>query len=88
MELVNTIIRKIINIACTRNKLGGKKSKEIENIDYGSARKENHRNEAGMIVDKQIKENVVDIKRLSNRIIGIKLLLGKERPNIINAQVG
>lgn len=90
MELVNTMIQKMINIASLQEtNWVGKKSKEIEDTRYRLwfVGKENHRSGVGMIVDKQLKENVIDSKRLNDRIIGIKLLLGKERPNIINAYV-
>lgn len=46
---------------------------------------EKHRDGVGIIVDKKLKENVVDIKRLDDIIIGIKLVLEKDILNIIIA---
>lgn len=40
-------------------------------------RKEEHRNEIRKIFDKYLKESVVDIKRLSDRIIGLRLRFGR-----------
>lgn len=40
-------------------------------------RKEKHRNEVGIIGEKKIEKNNVDINGLGDRIIGIKFLLGK-----------
>lgn len=37
-----------------------------------------------IIIDKKLKENFVDIKRLVDRIIGLKLILGKKILNIIS----
>lgn len=50
----------------TRNKVDMSKSREIENIEYRLwfTKKEKHRNGVGIIVDKKLKENVIDAKRL------------------------
>ena len=38
----------------------------------------------GAIIDKQLLENVVEIKRKSDRILLIKLILGREIFNVIS----
>lgn len=45
-------------------------------------KKGKHRNGIGIIIDKKSRQNVVDIKRVGDRIIGINLVLGKEILNI------
>lgn len=64
----------------TRNKWLWEKYREIKNTGYKLwfIGKEKHRNRVAIIVDKILKENVVDIKRLGDRIIELKLDSRKE----------
>ena len=60
----------------------GSKAK-IENLGYISYYTgiDRHRNDVGIAVDKDLKDNVVTISRKGDRIILVKLVLGD---NIIN----
>lgn len=49
------------------------------------AEKDEKKNDIGIIVDKSLTVKVVNIKRVQNRIIIIKFVLGEEFINIINA---
>ncbi|XP_077223408.1 uncharacterized protein LOC143857020 [Tasmannia lanceolata] len=46
---------------------------------------ERNRNGVGMIIDKSLRDEVVDVKRKGDRIILIKLVLGEETINVISA---
>ncbi|KAL4184629.1 hypothetical protein AMTRI_Chr10g226480 [Amborella trichopoda] len=53
--------------------------------------KDNNRNGGGIIVDKDLKDKVVNVSRIGDRLLLIKLVLGEEIINIISAyapQVG
>lgn len=67
----------------------GEKPREIENIGYRLwfTGKERHKNGVGVIVDNKLKESVVNVKRLGDRIIWIKLVLGEDTVHIISAYV-
>lgn len=94
MELVDTLIRRRVNIACLQEtKWVGSKAKELENTGYkiyytGLDRR---RNGVGIVVDKDLKDDVITVSRKGDRIILVKLVLGGNIINIISVyapQVG
>lgn len=84
---MDTMITKINNITCLQETKWLKtKSREIEiqDIDYSSQeKKEKHRNEIGIVVDKKLEKSIVDI-RVCDGIIRTKIVSG-EILNIIIA---
>ena len=78
--------RRRVNIACLQEtKWKGKKAKDIDGFKLSYTGEVNNKNGVGIIVDKDLKEKVVDVKRIGDRIIAIKLVLEKEIINIISA---
>ncbi|KAL4201431.1 hypothetical protein AMTRI_Chr02g258670 [Amborella trichopoda] len=58
---------------------------------FNDKRKDNNRNGIGIIVDKDLKNKVVHVKQIGDRLLLIKLVLGEEIINVISAyapQVG
>jgi hypothetical protein len=47
--------------------------------------KDKYTNKARIIVDKSLKDEVVEVKRIGDRIIRIKTIVGKETFNVISA---
>ena len=86
MELVDTLIRRRVNIACLQEtKWIGSKAKELENAGYkiyytGLDRR---RNDVSIVVDKNLKNDVVTGSRKEDIIILVKLVLGGNIINII-----
>ncbi|MES6403738.1 hypothetical protein U6P81_12180 [Cutibacterium acnes] len=75
-----------VNIACLQEtKWKGKKAKYIDGFKLWYIGEANNKNVVGIIVDKDLKEEVVDVKRIGDRIITIELVLEKEIINIISA---
>ena len=88
MEIVDTMIRRKISVICLQEtKWVGEKAREIENSGFKLwyTGKEKHKNGVGIIVDKDLKDSVVDVKRVGDRIIKIKMVLGQEIINVISA---
>ena len=94
MELVDTLIRRRVNIACLQEtKWVGSKAKEFENTGYkiyytGIDRR---RNDVGIVVDKDIKDYVVTVSIKGDIIILVKLVIEGNIINIISVyapQVG
>ena len=56
-------------------------------LNFSTQEKLITKNGVGIIVDKDLNEEVVDVKRIDDRIITIKLVLEKEIINIISAYV-
>ena len=78
IELVDTLIRRRVNIACLQEtKWVGSKAKELENSGYkiyytGLDRR---RNGVGIVLDKDLKDDVVIVSRKGDKIILVKLIL-------------
>ena len=65
----------------------GFKTKDLENSSFklwysGTNRA---RNGVGIIVDKTLTQDVVDVKRAGDRIMAIKIVIGQELINVISA---
>ena len=94
MELVDTMLRRKVNIACVQEtKWVGEKAREIENTGFKIfyTGKHRHRNGVGIVVDKNLKNDIVTVIRRGDRLILVKLVLGENIINIISAyapQVG
>ena len=81
------MIRQNVSILCVQEtKWVGEKVKIIESWGYKlwyTGRDRNH-NGVGVIIDKQLLEDVVKVKRKGDRILLVKLILGKEISNVIS----
>ncbi|KAH1233397.1 Craniofacial development protein 2 [Glycine max] len=94
METVDVMVRRKINFMCLQEtKWTGEKAKELDNSGFklwytGKIRL---RNGVGIIVDKEWKKDVVDVRRVGDRIIALKLVVGQDTFNVISGyapQVG
>ena len=87
MELVDTLIRRRVNIAYLQEtKWVGSKAKKLENTGHkiyytGLDRR---RNGVGIVVDKDLKDDIVNVSRKGDIIILVKLVLGSNIINIIS----
>lgn len=87
-EIVDTMIRRRVNILCVQEtKWKGQKAKEVEDTGFklwytGTT---TNKNGVGIVLDKSLKDGVVDIKRQGDRIILVKLLVGDLVFNVISA---
>jgi hypothetical protein len=93
-EVVDTMIRRCVNILCVHEmKWNGQKAKEVEDTDFklwytGIT---STKNGVGIVLNKSLKDGVVDIKRQGDIIILVKLLVGDWGFNIIStyaSQIG
>jgi hypothetical protein len=87
-EIVDTMIMRRVNILCVQEtKWKGQKAKEVEDTGFKlwytctTANK----NGVGIVLDKSLKDGVVDIKRQGDIIILVKLLVGDLVFNVISA---
>jgi hypothetical protein len=87
-EVVDTIIRRRVNILCVKEmKWKGQNAKEVEDTGFklwytGTT---TTKNEVGIVLDKSLKNGVVDIKRQGDNNILMKLLVGDFVFNVISA---
>ena len=94
MEIVDVMIRRKINVMCLQEtKWIGDKARELDTSGFKLwyAGKSKTKNGVGIIVDKDLRDKVIDIKRIGDRIIALKLVVDREIFNVISAyapQVG
>jgi exonuclease III len=87
-EIVDTMIMRRVNILCVQEmKWKGQKMKEVEDTGFkiwytGTTA---NKNGVGIVLDKNLKDGVVDMKRQGDRIILVKLFVRDLIFNIISA---
>jgi hypothetical protein len=93
-ELVDAVIRRRVNILCVQEtKWKGQKAKEMEDTGFklwytGTT---SGRNDVCILIDRSLKDGVVDVRRQGDQIILVKLIVGDSALNVISAyapQVG
>jgi hypothetical protein len=87
-ELVDIMIRRRVNILYVQKaKWKGQKAKEVKDTNFKLWYTGNTstKNDIGIVLDKNLKDGVVDIKRQGDRIILVKLLVGDLVFNVISA---
>ena len=87
MELVEVMKRRKVSVVYLQEtKWKGDKAKELTDCyKFFYVGKNNTANEVGIVVDKDLKEKIVRVKKLGDRIIEIKLVLEEDIINIISA---
>ncbi|KAH0434466.1 hypothetical protein IEQ34_026824 [Dendrobium chrysotoxum] len=94
IELIDIMIHRKINILCIqKTKWVGEKANEIDSLGFklwfsGRSRT---RNGIDVILDKSLKDNVININRIGDRIIALKIIVNAKIVNIISTyapQVG
>ena len=92
IELVKILHRRRISIACIREtKWVGAKAKEIDGFKLWYSGVKITTNGVGILVKSDLVERVVDVKRKSDRILSIKLVVGSKVLNVVSVyapQVG
>jgi hypothetical protein len=87
-EVVDIMIRRCVNIICVEEtKWKGQKAKELEDTGFKLWYTGNTsiKNGVSIVLDKSLKDGVVDIKRKGDMIILVKLLVGDLVFNVISA---
>ncbi|KAJ0175133.1 hypothetical protein K1T71_009274 [Dendrolimus kikuchii] len=86
-ELAATLKRRRMNVACVQEtKWKGMKAKEIgEGYKLYYSGRDGKRNGVGVILDSEWKKNVVDVHRVSDRIICVKTIINDSVKNFISA---
>ncbi|KAH0470061.1 hypothetical protein IEQ34_001619 [Dendrobium chrysotoxum] len=88
MELIDIMIHRKINILCIQEtKWVGEKAKEIDSLGFKVwySGKSRTRNGVGVIIDKSLKDNVININRIGDRIMALKIVVDAKIINIISA---
>ncbi|KAL4193919.1 hypothetical protein AMTRI_Chr06g179400 [Amborella trichopoda] len=85
MVLVGTMRRRRVNIACPqKTKWEGAKANKFDGYKLWCIRKDHNRNSIGIIVENDLKDKIVDVKRVGDRLLLIKLILGDKIIDVIS----
>jgi len=87
MEVVDKMTRRRINFMCLQEtKWVGKKAKELDSSGFKLwyTSEVRSRNNVGIIVDKEWKKDIVDVKRIGDRIIALKIVVEQDTFNVIS----
>ncbi|XP_060182222.1 uncharacterized protein LOC132611877 [Lycium barbarum] len=92
IQLVKILKKRMINIACVQEtKWAGPKAKEVDGYKLWFSGKSGDRKGVGILVDSKLRDQVVEVRRVNDMMIMIKLVIGGFTLNIISAyapQVG
>ncbi|KAG8235651.1 hypothetical protein J437_LFUL013643 [Ladona fulva] len=83
-EIVHLMSRRKVNILCIlETRWKGNKAKELaEGYRHGRTN-EKGRNEVGVIIDKELKVGIYEVERMSDRIMCVKLEIGRGSTTIV-----
>nr|XP_009625520.1 craniofacial development protein 2-like [Nicotiana tomentosiformis] len=92
IELAKILQKRKINIACVHEtRWVGSKARDIDGFKLWVSGRERGKNGVGILVDKDLRELVVELRRVNDRLMDIKLVVGGSTLNVISAyapQVG
>ena len=84
LELVQALRRRKVSIACIQEtKWRGAKARESDGFKLWYSGGSRARNGVGILVEKELIDRVVEVRRKSDRIMSIKLVLGAVVLNVI-----
>ena len=85
IELVKALRRRKISIACVQEtKWVGEKAREIDGYKLWYSGSAKVKNGVGILVVKDLAEQVVEVRRKSDRIMAIKVLVGSVFVNVVS----
>ena len=92
IELVKILRKRRINIACVQEtKWVGSKARDVDGYKLWYSGSERRRNGVGILVDEELRGQVVEVKRINDRLMTIKLVIRGFTLNVCSAyapQVG
>ena len=76
----------MINIACVQEtKWVGSKARDVDGYKLWYSGSERRRNNVGILVDEEFRGQVVEVKRVNDKVMSIKLIVGGSSVNICSA---
>ncbi|XP_047267558.1 craniofacial development protein 2-like [Capsicum annuum] len=92
IELVKILQKRRVSIVCIQEtKWVGTKARDVDGYKLWYLGSVRHRNGVGILVDEELREQVVEVKRVSDRLMSIKLVIEGFMVNVISfyaSQVG
>ncbi|XP_009616857.1 uncharacterized protein [Nicotiana tomentosiformis] len=92
IELAKILQKRKINIACVQEtRWVGSKAQDADGFKLRYSGREKGKNGVGILVDRELRELVGEVKRVTNRLMAIKLVVGGSTLNVSSAyapQVG
>lgn len=85
LELVDMLKKKKVDVICIQEtKWKGSSTKEANGFKLWYSGVGNTRNGVGILISSLLKENIVEVSRVSDRIMKIKLIVNEEIVNFVS----
>ncbi|XP_070045939.1 uncharacterized protein [Nicotiana tomentosiformis] len=86
MELAKILHKRKINIACVQEtRWVGNRAREADGFKLWYSGRVRGKNGVDILVDKDLRELVVEVKRVNNRLMAIKIVVGGYTLNVVSA---
>nr|XP_016456790.1 PREDICTED: uncharacterized protein LOC107780727 [Nicotiana tabacum] len=92
IELAKILQMRKVNITCVQEtSCVGSRARDVDGYKFWYSGVMKGKNEVGILVDRDLRESVVEVRRISDRLMTIKLVVGECTLNVVSAyapQVG
>ncbi|XP_070039706.1 uncharacterized protein [Nicotiana tomentosiformis] len=86
IELVKILQKRRVNIACVQEtRWVGSKARDVDGYKLWYSGVQKGKNGVGILVDRELRESVVEVRRVNDRLMIIKLVVGECTLNIVSA---
>ncbi|XP_070041421.1 uncharacterized protein [Nicotiana tomentosiformis] len=86
IELVKILQKRRVNIACVQEtRWVGSRARDVDGFTLWYSGVQKGKNGVGILVDRELRESVVEVRRVNDRLMIIKLVVGECTLNIVSA---
>uniref|UniRef100_A0A1U7VYU2 Craniofacial development protein 2-like n=2 Tax=Nicotiana sylvestris TaxID=4096 RepID=A0A1U7VYU2_NICSY len=86
IELAKILKKRRVNIACVQEtRWAGSSVKEADGYKLWNSGTQKGKNGVGILVDRELREYVVEVRRVNDRLMSIKLVVGQCTVNVVSA---
>ncbi|KAL6561469.1 hypothetical protein OROMI_017070 [Orobanche minor] len=86
LELVDVLGKRRVDVACIQEtRWKGAQSREANDYKLWYSGLANSSNGVGILLSKELKDNVVEVKRCNDRIMSVRVVVGEKVVNVICA---
>ncbi|XP_019246529.1 PREDICTED: craniofacial development protein 2-like [Nicotiana attenuata] len=86
IELAKILQKRKVNIACVQEtRWAGSKARNAEGFKLWYSGVVRGKNGVGILVDRDLRESVVEVRRVNDRLMSIKLVIGECTLNVVSA---
>ncbi|XP_070016032.1 uncharacterized protein [Nicotiana sylvestris] len=86
IELAKILKKRRVNIACVQEtRWAGSRARDADGYKLWNSGTQKGKNGVGILVDRELREYVVEVRRVNDRLMSIKLVVGQCTVNVVSA---